>query len=40
MLGIGMNIIGVPPFYQYVVKGVVLILAIVLDHLVKEKIAE
>lgn len=40
ILGIGMNMIGVPPFYQYVVKGIVLILAIVLDHLVKEKVAE
>ncbi len=40
ILGIGMNIIGIPPFYQYVVKGMVLILAIVLDHFVKERIAE
>lgn len=40
ILGIGMNIIGVPPFYQYVVKGVVLILAIVLDRFVKEKVSE
>lgn len=40
ILGIGMNMIGVPPFYQYVLKGIVLILAIVLDHLVKEKVAE
>lgn len=40
ILGIGMNMIGIPPFYQYVVKGVVLILAIVLDHFVKEKVAE
>jgi ribose/xylose/arabinose/galactoside ABC-type transport system permease subunit len=40
ILGIGMNIIGIPPFYQYVVKGMVLILAIVLDHFVKERVAE
>ncbi|TFG64044.1 MAG: ABC transporter permease [Spirochaetales bacterium] len=40
ILGIGMNFIGVPPFYQYVVKGVVLIVAILLDTLVKEQIAE
>jgi len=40
ILGIGMNIIGVPPFYQYVVKGVVMILAIVLDRFVKERVSE
>jgi ribose/xylose/arabinose/galactoside ABC-type transport system permease subunit len=40
ILGIGMNFIGVPPFYQYVVKGIVLIVAILLDTFVKEQIAE
>lgn len=38
ILGIGMNQSGVEPFYQYVVKGIVLICAVLLDKLVKEKI--
>lgn len=40
ILGIGMNMIGVPSFFQYVVKGIVLILAILLDKFVKERICE
>ncbi|MEF9989455.1 MAG: ABC transporter permease [Christensenellaceae bacterium] len=40
ILGIGMNQAGVPPFYQYVVKGMVLVLAVLLDKLVKEKISD
>lgn len=38
ILGIGMNQAGVPPFYQYVVKGMVLVLAVLLDKVVKEKV--
>ncbi len=40
ILSIGMNQAGVPPFYQYVVKGLVLVLAVLLDKVVKEKVSE
>ncbi len=39
ILGIGLNMSGVPAFYQYVVKGLVLIVAVFLDKIVKEKIS-
>ncbi len=38
ILGIGLNMANVPSFYQYVVKGLVLIAAVYLDKIVKEKI--
>lgn len=40
VLAIGLNMANVPSFYQYVVKGVVLIAAVYLDKIVKEKISE
>ncbi len=40
ILVIGMNHIGVPSFYQYLVKSAVLVLAITLDKFVKEKVAD
>jgi len=38
VLGIGLNMVGVPSFYQYIVSGGVLIAAVYLDKIVKEKI--
>lgn len=38
VLAIGLNMANVPSFYQYVVKGIVLIAAVYLDKIVKEKI--
>ena len=39
VLSIGLNMAGVPSFYQYIVKGGVLIAAVYLDKIVKEKIS-
>jgi ribose/xylose/arabinose/galactoside ABC-type transport system permease subunit len=39
VLSIGLNMAGVPSFYQYVVKGAVLIAAVYLDKIVKERIS-
>jgi ribose/xylose/arabinose/galactoside ABC-type transport system permease subunit len=36
----GMQVIGMPPYWQSLVKGVVLILAVVVNSLVKEKIVD
>lgn len=38
IVSIGLNMTGVPSFYQYVVKGMVLVVAVLLDKFVKEKI--
>jgi len=39
-LSAGMQVIGMPPYWQSLVKGVVLIIALVIDILVKEKIID
>jgi len=39
VLSIGLNMAGVPSFYQYLVKGGVLIAAVYLDKIIKEKIS-
>jgi ribose/xylose/arabinose/galactoside ABC-type transport system permease subunit len=39
VLAIGLNMANVPSFYQYVVKGCVLIAAVYLDKIVKERIS-
>ena len=39
VLSFGFNLAGVPPFYQYIVKGCVLIVAVYLDKIIKEKIS-
>jgi ribose/xylose/arabinose/galactoside ABC-type transport system permease subunit len=39
VLAIGLNMANVPSFYQYVVKGGVLIAAVYLDKIVKERIS-
>jgi len=39
VLTIGLNMAGVPSFYQFIVKGGVLIAAVYLDKIVKEKIS-
>ncbi|MCL1894915.1 MAG: ABC transporter permease [Clostridiales bacterium] len=39
VLSIGLNMAGVPSFYQYIVKGGVLIAAVYLDKIVKERIS-
>lgn len=36
----GMQVIGIPPYWQSLVKGIVLILAVVVNSLVKDKIIE
>ena len=37
ILSNGLNLMGVPSFYQQVIKGVVLILAVMLDILTKRR---
>ena len=39
VLTIGLNMAGVPSFYQYIVKGAVLIAAVYLDKIIKEKVS-
>ena len=39
VLGVGLNMANVKSFYQYVVKGLVLVLAVYLDKVIKEKIS-
>ncbi len=39
-LAAGIQVVGMPPYWQSLVKGVVLIIALVIDILVKEKIVE
>jgi len=38
ILGIGFNMAGMPSFYQYVIKGVLLILAVLMDNYVKARL--
>ena len=39
-LAAGLQVIGMPPYWQSLVKGVVLIVALVIDILVQEKILD
>lgn len=38
ILGIGLNMMGIASYYQYVIKGIILILVVFLDKLLKEKV--
>ncbi len=39
-LSAGMQVIGMPPYWQFLVKGIVLIIALVIDSVVKENIVD